>query len=91
MEFRRDLDTILADLPDALRTFRIDQAQLLSLHAAADRERAVQSGVVTVSFELFANALLDGIAEFLSGPASEATLRHLDKAGTIAFARPHIL
>jgi AcrR family transcriptional regulator len=90
-DFRRDLDTILAHLPDVLRTFRIDQAQLFSLHAGADRERAVQSGVVTVSFELFANALLDGITEFLSAPASKATLRHLDQAGTIAFARRHIL
>jgi AcrR family transcriptional regulator len=90
-EFRRDLETILADLPDTVRSFRIDQAQLLSLHAGADRERAVQSGSVTVSFELFANALLDGIAEFLSGPVSKATLRHIDQAGAVAFAGRHML
>jgi AcrR family transcriptional regulator len=90
-EFRRDLEAILTDVPETLRTFRIDQAQLLSLHAGADRERAVQSGSVTVSFELFANALLDGIAEFLSAPASTETLRHIDQAGTVALAGRHML
>jgi len=82
-EFRKDLDRLLADLPDALRRLRIAEAQALCVHAAADRERAVTASVASVPFEVFAGSILDGITGFLAAPASEATLRAL--GGT----RPH--
>ena len=43
-EFRRDLHRLLAHLDEPIRQLRIDEGQLLCLHAAADRERAVVSG-----------------------------------------------
>src|SRR5439155_21165518 len=72
-ECRRDLQGLLGQLDEPLRTMRIDDAQALCLHVAADRERAIASGVTVISFELFADALLDGITGFLAAPASEAT------------------
>ena len=56
---------------------RIAEAQSLCVHAAADRERAVATGAEIAPFELFANALFDGITGFLSAPASQATVRRL--------------
>lgn len=75
--FRADLDRLLDDLPDPLRQLRIAEAQALCIHAAADRERAVTSGPVSVPFELFAGSILDGITGFLAAPVSDATQRWL--------------
>jgi AcrR family transcriptional regulator len=82
-DFRHDLAELLTMHPAPLRAMRIAEAQAICIHAAADRERAVTAGSATVPFELFANALLDGVAGFLSAPASEATRRHLDRAGDV--------
>jgi AcrR family transcriptional regulator len=85
-EFRRDLDALLGHLDVPLREMRIAEAELLSLHAAADRERTIFSGADVPSFELFVTSLLDGITGFLDAPVSDATRRWLDRAG--AFAEP---
>ena len=74
-EFRNDLGRLLGHLEEPVRQLRITEAQLLCIHAAADRERAVAAGAETVPFELFANSLFDGLAGFLSAPASAATMR----------------
>lgn len=76
-EFREDLHRLLDDLPTSLRQLRIAEAQALCIHAAADRERAVTSGPVSVPFGLFAGSILDGIAGFLAAPVSDATRRGL--------------
>ena len=76
---------------EPLRQIRIVEAQALCIHAAADRERAVTSGAASVPFELFANALLDGIASFLSAPASDATQRQLKRAGDVDQRRLRLL
>ena len=76
-EFRRDLENLLGELDEPLRKMRIAEAQSLCVHAAADRERAVATGAEVASFELFVNALFDGITGFLSAPASQATVRRL--------------
>jgi len=76
-EFREDLDGLLADLDEPLRTMRITEAQSLCVHAAADRERAVTAGSASAPFELYVNAFLDGITGYLSAPASKATRRRL--------------
>jgi len=75
--FRSELELHLTHLPDPLRRARIADAQLLGLHAAADRERAVSSGGANTPFELFVDSLLDGITGFLSAPASAITLGRL--------------
>jgi AcrR family transcriptional regulator len=76
-EFRRDLEDLLGGLDEPLRMMRIAEAQSLCVHAAADRERAVATGAEVAPFELFVNALFDGITGFLSAPASQATVRRL--------------
>jgi AcrR family transcriptional regulator len=82
-EFRQDLDRLLAHLDEPIRRMRIDSGQLLCLHAAADRERTVVSGVEAGSFDLFANSLFDGMAGFLAAPASNATTRRLTASGDV--------
>lgn len=90
-DFRRDLDELLDALPAPVRALRIAEAQAICVHAAADRERAVTSQAAAVPFELFANSLLDGIAGFLTAPASEATRRRLDRAGDVDGPRLRLL
>jgi AcrR family transcriptional regulator len=89
--FRRDLDRLLAHLDEPIRRLRINEGQLLGLHAAADRERAVASGSEVEPFELFANSLFDGLAGFLAAPASEATMRRLHDAGDVGAGRLRLL
>ena len=68
------------------RTLRIDQAQVFCLHAAADRERAVSADLTAIPFDLFVDALLDGVTGFLAAPASDRTVRHLAGAPRVADA-----
>jgi AcrR family transcriptional regulator len=82
-EFRRDLERLLTDLEEPLRRTRIADAELLCLHAAADRERAVASEAELPTFELFVSALLDGITGFLGAPASATTRSWLERSGAV--------
>lgn len=89
--FRRDIWELLSHLAEPLRSMRIGDTELLCLHAAADRERAVASGTLVPPFELFVSALLDGVTAFLAAPASAATRRRLQRAGDIEPAGPRLL
>ena len=82
-EFQRDVHRLLGHLDERLRELRISQAELLCLHAAADRERSVANGGPLPSFELFASSLFDGLTGFLAAPASAATLRWLERSGDL--------
>ena len=90
-EFRRDLDRLLSHLDEPLRSMRIAEAEVLCLHAAADRDRAVATGAHLPPFELFTSSLFDGITGFLAAPASDATLRWLDRAGDVTERRLRLL
>jgi AcrR family transcriptional regulator len=90
-EFRRDLERLLPDLDEPLRTMRIAEAEVLCLHAAADRDRAVGAGADLPPFELFVSSLFDGITGFLTAPASDATARWLARAGDVAEPRLRLL
>ena len=90
-DFRRDLDRLLVHLDEPLRRMRANDAELLCLHAAADRERAVASDTAVPPFELFVNSLLDGLTAFLAAPASDATLRRLARTGEIALHHLRVL
>ena len=90
-EFQRDLHRLLGHLDETLRHLRITQAELLCLHAAADRERAVANGGALPSFELFASSLFDGLTGFLGAPASAATLRWLERSGDVPDRRLRVL
>jgi AcrR family transcriptional regulator len=77
LEFRRDIQRILAHLPDQVCAMRIVDAQACFLHAAATRERAIEAGEQVVDLELFEHALLDEVTGLLTTAPSPATLRHL--------------
>ena len=89
--FHDDMRRLLEHLPEPLRTLRIDQAQVFCLHAAADRERAVAAELTTISFDLFVDALLDGVTGLLAAPASARTLQHLDGATAVAVNNHQLL
>jgi AcrR family transcriptional regulator len=89
--FLADLDRLLRHLDEPVRHLRITEAQLLCIHAAADRERAVAAGTATASFELFAGSLLDGLAGFLAAPASPATLRRVRDVDVVGASRHRLL
>lgn len=80
-EFRRELDKLLSKFPEPIRRLRIDEAQSLCIHMAADRDRAMTSGSVEVPFEAFVDSFFDGLCGFLSAPASDKTQLHLNAAG----------
>jgi AcrR family transcriptional regulator len=90
-EFRHDLDALLGHLDEPLRAMRITDAQVLCLHAAADRERAVASGADVPPFDLFVDALLDGLTAYVAAPASKATQRRLAHAGDVGPERLRLL
>lgn len=90
-EFRADLHRLLDHLEEPIRQHRINEAQSLCMHAAADRDRAVASGVEVVAFELFANSLFDGMAGFLTAPTSSATARQLAGATDAGPGPPRLL
>jgi AcrR family transcriptional regulator len=76
-ELHRDLQRLLPHLDEPLRTMRIADAQVLCVHAAADRELAVAAGADRPPFALFVNSLFDGLTGFLAAPASGGTLQRV--------------
>ncbi len=74
-DFVNDMSRLLKHVPSPARTMRIEQVQALSLHTAADRERAVNRGGPLVPFGLFVSAVVDGFTGFLAAPVSEETRR----------------
>jgi AcrR family transcriptional regulator len=74
-DFETDMRRLLKDVPPPARIMRIEQVQALSLHTAAERERAVNRGDQLIPFGLFVSAVVDGFAGFLDAPASDETRR----------------
>jgi AcrR family transcriptional regulator len=82
-EFVADIQALLPDIDEPVRKMRISQMQMLSLHAAAERERDVAAGTPVMPFGLFVSTLIDACTGYLIAPVSEETkrfLRHLDDA-----------
>ena len=79
-ELVTDLGPLLDHLPEPARTLRIQHVQVLSLHAAAERERALRRDETVVPFGLFVSALVDGFTGFLTAPASASTTSILSRA-----------
>jgi len=75
-EFLVDMRRLLHHIPEPARSLRIAQAQVLCLHVAAERERAVRRGGDLVPFGLFVSGVVDGFTGFLAAPASTETVRH---------------
>jgi len=72
-EFVAGMRCLLPHLPEPARTLRIEHAQDLGLHLAAERERAVDRAEPRVPFALYVSAVVDGITGFLSAPCSAET------------------
>jgi AcrR family transcriptional regulator len=76
-EFVAAMRRLLPDLPEPARTLRIEQAQDLGLHLAAERERAVSRGGRVLPFGVYVSTVVDGITGFLEAPCSDETSRLL--------------
>lgn len=66
---------LLPELPEPARILRVGQAQDLSVHIAAERERGVDRGNHLVPFALHVSTAVDAIVGVLAAPASPETLR----------------
>ncbi|OHV30187.1 MULTISPECIES: TetR/AcrR family transcriptional regulator [Pseudofrankia] len=72
--FQDRFRSLLAHVPEPLRTHRINQAAAFAVHTAADRERASARGQEVLSFAAHVADLLDGLVGFLMAPVSPAAL-----------------
>jgi AcrR family transcriptional regulator len=82
----------LSHLDEPVRSQRLNQAMILIVHAAADRERARSEARATLPFAVEVANLVDGMVGFLDAPPSSATLAALDGAtATSTVARPVVL
>jgi hypothetical protein len=72
--FRAHVGELLPHVPEPLRAYRISQALLIGVHAAADREQSRARGEGVLSFGHYVSDLLDGIAGFLGAPVSGASM-----------------
>jgi AcrR family transcriptional regulator len=75
--FRRELDEMLQDIPQPLRSQRASLALAFTVHASADRERQLDSGTKVLPFGIYVANLLDALVGLLIAPASPETLDHL--------------
>jgi AcrR family transcriptional regulator len=72
-DFTCGMQGLLSHIPEPARTMRIQQAQDLAVHLAAERERAIRRNDPVVPFALFVSGVVDGLAGFLQVPASAET------------------
>jgi hypothetical protein len=74
------MQRLLPHIPEPARSLRIQQAQDLAVHLAAERERAIRRNDAVVPFALFVSGAVDGLAGFLSMAASIETQRLISSA-----------
>jgi AcrR family transcriptional regulator len=72
-EFTSGMQRLLPHIPEPARSMRIQQAQDLAVHLAAERERAIRRSDGVAPFALFVSGVVDGLAGFLAAPASMET------------------
>lgn len=72
-EFTSGMQRLLSHLPDPVRVMRIQHAQDLAVHIAAERERAIRRDDAVVPFALFVSGVVDGLTGFLEAPVSAET------------------
>lgn len=72
-EFTSRMQQLLLHIPEPARSMRIQQAQDLAVHLAAERERAIRRDDAVIPFALFVSGVVDGLAGFLEAPASVET------------------
>jgi hypothetical protein len=79
-EFNATMHRLLDALPEPARTLRVRHVQMLIVHVAAERERAVNRDDAREPFGLFVSAVIDGFVGFLEAPASADTRRLATRA-----------
>lgn len=72
-EFTSGMQRLLPHIPEPARSMRIQQAQVIAVHLAAERERAIRRDDTVIPFALFVSGVVDGLAGFLEVPASAET------------------
>jgi AcrR family transcriptional regulator len=80
--FTSGMQELLSHIPEPARTMRIQQAQDLAVHVAAERERAIRRNDPVVPFALFVSGVVDGLAGFLQVPASPETEELISRASS---------
>jgi AcrR family transcriptional regulator len=78
-EFTSGMQRLLSHIPEPARSLRIQQAQDLAVHLAAERERAIRRDDAIVPFALFVSGVVDGLAGFLKTSASAETDRLISR------------
>jgi AcrR family transcriptional regulator len=86
-DFVKRVGAMLTGIPRPLRTFRVNRASSICLHASADRERARHFGTPVPPFDLYVSELFDGLVGYLEAPISATTLSALKRARTGVAAR----
>ena len=71
--FITEMQRLLPHIPEPARSMRIQQAQDLAVHLAAERERAIRRNDATIPFALSVSGVVDGLAGFIEAPASAET------------------
>jgi hypothetical protein len=82
------LAAYLGHIVEPLRNHRITQARVLTVHAAADRERARAAGRPVLPFAVALGDLVDGMVGFLEAPVSAASREALDRTDRAGVAAP---
>jgi AcrR family transcriptional regulator len=73
VDFFAEMQRLLPHIPEPARSMRIQQAQDLAVHLAAERERAIRRNDAVIPFALFVSGVVDGLTGFMEAPASAET------------------
>jgi AcrR family transcriptional regulator len=84
------LASYLDHIVEPLRTHRITQARVLTVHVAADRERARATGRPTMPVAVGLSDLVDGMVGFLEAPVSAASREALETTDRVRVTAPAI-
>ncbi|MEB3982024.1 TetR/AcrR family transcriptional regulator [Mycobacterium sp. 663a-19] len=82
-EFTSGMQRLLSHIPEPARSMRIQQAQDLAVHLAAERERALRRDDAVVAFPLFVSGAVDGLTGFLAAPAAAETERLISRRAPV--------
>lgn len=81
-EFTSGMQRLLPHIPEPARSMRIQQAQDIAVHLAAERERAIRRDDTVIPFALFVSGVVDGLAGFLEVATSAETDQLISRGNT---------
>jgi AcrR family transcriptional regulator len=80
--FITEMQRLLPHIPEPARSMRIQQAQDLAVHLAAERERAIRRNDAVIPFALFVSGVVDGLTGFMEAPASAETSQLISRGNS---------